>query len=205
MTATPPPRRKALASLAWLLLTSSVAPALLSPLPARAQGSQAPATLDEALAERRVKAAYLYRFAGYAQWPDGAFARADSPLVIGVWGNDELADDLQKLVADRVIEGRRIEVRKIRDGELGAPMHILFVGRQRTGRLADRAESAPPHGTLVVSESAGALRQGSVINFLLSDGQIRFELSLETAERYGLRLSSRLVAVAQNSPGKTVR
>lgn len=160
------------------------------------------ASSEEAVAERRVKAAYLYRFAGYAEWPEGVFAKPDSPLVIGVWGNDEMADDLARLVATRTVDGRHVEVRKLRDAEAAASVQVLFVARERTARFAETLAGAPLRGVLVVTEAPGALRQGSAINFLTVEGQIKFELSLEAAERRGLKLSSRLVAVSYNLAGK---
>ncbi|HSH92081.1 MAG TPA: YfiR family protein [Ramlibacter sp.] len=159
------------------------------------------ATAEEGLVERRVKAAYLYRFAGYVDWPEGAFARPDAALVIGIWGSDDLAEDLARLVADRTIEGRRIEVRKVRDGEAASPVHMLFVGRERAARFPDGLAGFRPASTLVVTDSAAGLKPGAMINFVMTNGQIRFEVSVETADRHGLKLSSRLVAVAQNSSG----
>lgn len=166
------------------------------PVPARAQD-----TLAEAVAERRIKAAYLYRFPGYVEWPDSAFSQPDSPLRIGVWGNDALADDLARLVAGRTVHGRPIEVRKLKDADAFAELHVLYVGRQRGARVADAINALPARGTLVVSSEAAALQQGSAINFLLVDGQVRFELSPEAAELRGLKLSSRLLAVSRNLSG----
>jgi len=162
----------------------------------------AAADSDDALAERRVKAAYLYRFASYVQWPDDAFAAAADPLVIGVWGHDEIAEDIAGLVAGRSVDGRRIEARRVRDGEALANLHILFVARARHSRVSQAIDQLPARGTLVVTEAAGALRQGSAINFVLVDGQVRFELAPDAAERRGLKLSSRLVAIAQAQAGR---
>lgn len=160
------------------------------------------ATVEEAIAERRVKAAYLHRFAGYVEWPEGAFAKPDSPLVVGVWGNDELADDLARLVSDRTVEGRRFEVRRLKDADPFGALHMLYVGRERTARLPEAIAGLRPAGTLVVTDSPGGLRPGAVLNFVMSNGQIRFEVSLDAAEKYNLKLSSRLVAVAQNAVGR---
>lgn len=160
------------------------------------------ASPEETIAERRVKAAYLYRFAGYTEWPDDVFARPDSALVIGVWGNDELADDLAKLVTARTVAGRRFEVRKIHDGDPLAGLHLLYVSRDHTARASEAVAASPLRGLLVVTDSPGALRQGGAVNFLATDGQIRFELSLEAAEKRGLKLSSRLAAVSTNLAGK---
>lgn len=153
---------------------------------------------EEAVAERRIKAAYLYRFAGYTEWPPAAFTRGDTPLVVGIWGNDDLADDLTGLVATRTIEGRRLEVRRVKDAGGLAGLHVLFIARDRGARLAEAMASPQLGMALVVTESPGALHQGSALNFLSIDGQIRFELSLEAAEKRGLKLSSRLVAVSNN-------
>jgi hypothetical protein len=155
-------------------------------------------TGEEAVVERRVKAAYLYRFAGYVEWPASAWPNPNSALVIGVWGNDELADDLTRLVANRTVDNRRIEVRRVTDLDSAAGTHMLFVGHDRMARLPDLLTATNVRSTLLVTESAGALRLGSAINFLIVDGQLRFELSLESAEQRGLKLSSRLVAVSNN-------
>lgn len=165
-------------------------------------GLAAPAD-DDAIAERRVKAAYLYRFAGYVEWPDGAFAKVDSPMTIGVWGNDDLADDLARLVAERTVDGRRFEVSKVKDVEGLTGLRMLFINKDRGGsRLLEMLGSGAARGMLIVTESPGAFKLGGAINFVNVDGQIRFELSLEAAEKRGLKLSSRLVAVSQNLSGK---
>jgi hypothetical protein len=75
---------------------------------------------------------------------------------------------------------------------------MLFVDHDRMARLPDLLAATNARSTLLVTESAGALRLGSAINFLIVDGQVRFELSLEAAEQHGLKLSSRLVAVSNN-------
>ncbi len=177
---------------AALLLVFQAAPAAAADTPA-----------DEALAERRIKAAYLYRFAGFTDWPPAAFANTDAPLTIGVWGNDELAEDLARLVATRTIEGRRLEVRRVRDADGLTGLQMLFISRERTARLAEALGSSHLGAALVVTESPGALGRGSALNFVTIEGQIRFELSLEAAEKRGLKLSSRLVAVSNNQQARS--
>src|SRR5688572_9880942 len=155
----------------------------------------APADSDSAAAERSIKAAFLYKFAGYVQWPDGAFARPDTPIVIAVIGEDRLADELVPLVAGRTVDGRPLAVRNQTD-EVPSGIHILFIGRAETGRL--RAIAAQMRPVLIVTESEGALAQGSVINFVVTGGRVRFEVSLDAAEKHRLKLSSRLLSVAQS-------
>jgi hypothetical protein len=148
------------------------------------------------IAESAVKAAFLYKFAGFVEWPPGTFTRPEQPLVIAVSGDDEVGSDLEQLVAGRTLEGRPVSVRKL--PEMGpAPVpHVLFLGSRREARLRDAIEAAPGP-VLVVTEQAGALRMGSVINFSTEAERLRFSVSLTSAEARKLKLSARLLAMAQ--------
>ena len=162
-------------------------------------GVGAPVQAQSAIAntqlERRVKAAFLYKFLGYADFPPGAFADAAAPLTIGVLGDDELAAELTRVVAGRGINNRSIAVRQLRESDVAQPLHLLFIGGNdpvRVGRLVRQATGA----ILVVTDCENGLQQGSVINFRIVDARVRFDVSLEAAERNGIKLSSRLLTVA---------
>ena len=146
--------------------------------------------------ERRVKAAFLYKFADFVEWPESALGRADSAFTIAVAGDDQVATELSELTARRTTSGRGVAVRRVRDVESLAGVHILFIGRAEAARLSQWLRAAQSRHILVVTETEGALTHGSVINFVLSDGRVRFEISLPSADRSGLVLSSRLLAVA---------
>jgi YfiR/HmsC-like len=150
--------------------------------------------------EHEVKAAFLFKFLSFVEWPAPSFARAGAPLVIGVLGADEVHFALQEIVPGRSAQGRPLEVRQLREGERPAGVHLLFVGRAAAAALP-RLPAQP--GLLVVSEVDGALEQGAMINFLRVDGRVRFEVAPDAAERRGLRISSRMLAVAQHvKPGR---
>jgi hypothetical protein len=159
------------------------------------------AQADSETLERRVKAAFLYKFADYVEWPEGTFAQADSPLTIAVVGDDQIAAELAELVSGRKIDGRALAVRRTREIEAVGDAQIVFIGRAFNARLAQAMRASPAKPALVVTEAEGALAQGSVINFVLVDGRVRFEVSLEAAEKKGLRVSSRLLTVAVNVRG----
>jgi hypothetical protein len=152
---------------------------------------------DPASLEQRVKAAFLYQFAGYVEWPSQAFAQADTPVTIAVMGAEALAGELKQLSAGRTVGGRPVAVKQVRPGESLAGIHILFIADSESGRVAQLAQPPKPRPMLTVTESAGALSQGSMINFIIVDRRVRFEVGLDSAEKSGLRLSSRLLAVAQ--------
>jgi hypothetical protein len=147
--------------------------------------------------EYRIKAAFLYKFGGYIEWPERAFARADSPIAIGVMGADALADELAEIVAGRNVNGRPVSVRKLRAGDSIAGLHVLFIGRSDSGRLPEILAAAKGRPLLTVTESEQALDLGSVINFVVVDDKVRFDVALVPAEQGSLKISARLLAVAR--------
>jgi hypothetical protein len=161
---------------------------------ALALGAGGAATAEEAL-EASVKAAYLYKFLSYVDWPHAAFASADAPQVIGVMGNDELLGELQRLVAGRVVNGHPLVATRIVPGDSVDLLHVLYIGRAARTGPALRSVAGRP--VLTVTDAPAALGEGSILNFLLVQGRVRFEASLPAAERAGLKLSARLLAVAE--------
>ncbi len=162
-----------------------------------AGGSRAEAPASESA----VKAAYLYKFGSFVEWPPGTIARVDESFVIGVAGDDAVASELEQLAAGRRVEGRPLVVRRVRDPQAPGTVHILFIAGTREARLREfmPAASAP---VLVVAEQEGALRLGASINFSAEGGRVRFSAAPGAAEARGLRLSSRLLAVAQSIEGR---
>ncbi|NEX59545.1 YfiR family protein [Noviherbaspirillum galbum] len=144
--------------------------------------------------EEKVKAAYLYRFISYVEWPPAAVPRSDEPYVVGVAGSDEVADELAAISSGRMVNGHPVLVRKLREDDTIAGMHVLFLGAgARPQALLRQAQQQP---ILIVTESEGALGQGSMINFRLVDDRLRFEIALAPAERAGLKFNSRMLGVA---------
>lgn len=163
-------------------------------LPASAGAQQA--------TEAGIKAAFLYKFAGYIEWPANAFAAPDAPFVIGVVGSEEVAAELDRLVPGRSINNRPVVVRRLREGESPKGAHLVFVGRGEPNVRAI-VRAAQQNGALVVTETERGLEAGSSINFVLVDDRIGFEVSLDAAERSGHRISSRMLAVARRVVGRS--
>jgi hypothetical protein len=149
---------------------------------------------EEAL-EASVKAAYLYKFLAYVDWPPPAFASADAPQVIGVMGSEEILAELQRLVAGRSLNGRPLLARRVAAGDAPEPLHVLYVGQGVRPAAALRAVAGRP--VLTVADAPGGLADGAVLNFVMVQGKVRFQASLPAAERAGLKLSARLLAVAE--------
>ena len=162
--------------------------------------ASAQSATDARLLERHIKAALLSQFAELVTWPQAALGEGATPIHIAVWGADQLADDLGKLAAGRSAAGHPIRVRRHREGEPISGIQILFVGGPATAGATELIRTVSQQPVLIVTESEGALAHGSVINFAMVEGKVRFEISTAAAEQRGLKLSPRLVAVALKKP-----
>jgi hypothetical protein len=157
-----------------------------------AAGGQ-PASIPAQNLERSVKAAYLFKFLGYVEFP--AAGENGGPLVVGVLGADDVAAELTRITAGKMVNGRPVAVRSVREGETLAGLQMLFVGAE-AAVLPKVLRSAAQNGVLGVTEDENGLQQGAVINFRIVEDRVRFEVSLPAAERSNLKLSSRLLSVA---------
>jgi YfiR/HmsC-like len=158
---------------------------------------------DASTLERNVKAAFLYKFTAYVEWPAAAFAAPDSPIVIGVAGDDALAAELGRITANRQVAGRPLTVRRVADSDNLGGLHMLYLGHGETARIPQFVRALQSRPTLLVTEAEGARAQGSIISFVVVDGRVRFNIANDEAEKRGLKLSSRLLQVAQNLQGVT--
>jgi hypothetical protein len=147
--------------------------------------------------EVQVKAAFLYKFGDFVEWPADAFAGPDGVFVIGVLGADGMADELEKVVTGRTVQERAVVVRRLRRGEALGRLHVLFVGQAEAARLPELASAAQGQPVLLVSDSDNATARGSMINFVSVEGRVRFDVALPSAERGKLKISARLLSVAR--------
>lgn len=151
--------------------------------------------------EAAVKAAFLFRFAAFVTWPEGAEAR-DS-IQFAIVGDAEIAEELRRRLPGRSVAGRAAVVREHARLEDAGGAHVLYVGRGQVRRLRQVAPRLD--GALTVTDDPGGLAAGAVINFLREGDRVRFEVSLDAAERAGLRLRAGLLSVAARVEGHVER
>jgi hypothetical protein len=140
-----------------------------------------------------VKAAYLFRFAQYVEWPD---APADAPFVIAVSGAEDVAAHLERLLPGMTVNNRRVVVRRVTRVQELDGVNILYISAQaftRTRALRSRAIQKP---ILLVTEVEDGIDGGGIINFIEVNRNLRFEISLNAADRSGLKINSALLSVA---------
>jgi TonB family protein len=155
---------------------------------------------SEGASEYAVKAAYLYNFAKSAQWPDQSLS-ANAPLTIGVvGGDDEFVDTLVKTVAGRTAGAHPIAAKRVDLAEELDLCHLVFF-RASAGHKRIQAAISDLHssGVLLVGEDAEFLRQGGMINLVLKNGTVHFEIDRTALDGAGIKLGPALLALA--SPG----
>lgn len=148
-----------------------------------------------------VKAAFLYKFGSFVEWPPAAFRTPADPLVIGVFGDEALAAELEQITLGRNIDGHPILVRRVRDVDDLGTLHILFAGGPREGRARELIAAARG-AVLTVADGPGSGRSMPVLHFTEDQGRVRFNASLPAAAERGLKLSAKLLAVAQDVDGR---
>ena len=152
--------------------------------------------------EDEVKAAFIYRFGSFVEWPPTAVTTAARPFVIAVAGADAIAGHLADITAQRTIDGRPVVVRRVSRGDGFDAPDILFVGRDARRFLPSLVESLAGGATLVVSEFEDGIEHGSMIDLVVVDERVRFDVAPAVAEARGLKVSSRVLAIARRvAPG----
>lgn len=192
VAALPNPPRAKRARLARIVLLAAAAVASCCGLAAPAF---AQTTVVEA-SERSVKAAFVFKFTQYIDWPADAVADG-APFTIGVLGSGAYVDELLRMTEDRRVSERFIRVRRVDDEDSVDDLQVLFIAGDQRGKLDDLLSPARGRPILTVTESDGALADGSIINFTRMGDRVRFEVSLPAAETNRLKLNSRLLSVAQ--------
>lgn len=152
-----------------------------------------------------IKAAFLYKFCLYVEWPSDAFNDPESPITLGVAGPDVVFEELSAAVKDRMISNRRLEVHRINQSSDVANMHLLFVARSEVPLLRNVVTKLKNAPLLLVTEVDDGLDEGAGINFIVKDNKVRFDVALDTTTRQGLHLSAQLLKVARNVRGEHSR
>lgn len=145
---------------------------------------------DESL-EYQVKAAFLFNFLKFVEWPAAA---PDKPWVIGVLGHDPFGAVLDETVRGKTVKGRTVQIRRYpRSGEV-KDCDILFIGRAEFERMVSAAQPVPSQaGLLTVGEAPGFRKSGGAVNLYLEDNRVHFRIQASAATAAGLRVNVQLL------------
>lgn len=142
------------------------------------------------------RAAYLYNFLSYIEWPSRAFALVETPLVIGVINAETVAAELLLSTVGRNVNNRPVAIRRLHSAENLEGVHLLYIGPGEAEQVESVIRQVPQRWTVTVTDE----QPSGVISFRHVEGRLRFEVSTTGAERGDFKLSSRLMSVAIVQP-----
>src|ERR1700722_5127277 len=143
--------------------------------------------------ESQVKAAFLFHFAEFVDWPAGALGNAGDPFLICVVGEDPFHGDLETTIQGKLIATRTVRVRHVKQMQETQTCHVLFIGKNEFKDVSSLAATLRNKPVLTVGESENFLQSGGIIRFCMEDRKVRFEVNQEAAEAANLKISSRLL------------
>jgi hypothetical protein len=147
--------------------------------------------------EYQVKAAFLYNFAKFIEWPPSSFSDASAPLQICIFGRDPFGEGLRNITSNKTINGRKIEIDTVVDLQHARSCHILFIASSVTMPVKDIVEGLRGASVLTVGDTKGFAEQGGMINFVLENDRVQFEVNRKAADGAALKISSKLLSVAK--------
>ena len=165
-----------------------------------ALGASAQALDSSDSSEYLIKAGFIYNFAKLVGWPQGAFAQPDSPIVIGILGTDPFGSIIDHILADKQIDSRRFVIKRLKWGMDLKGCDILFIGASEAVHLEEVIRSVKGSPILTIGETPGFAKRGCIINLVVEDNKVRFEVNLDAAKQADLNISSRLLALARIVP-----
>ena len=149
-------------------------------------------------AEYEIKAAFLYNFIKFTEWPAQALGKQEEPFVIGVLGRDPFGAALDKLIEGETIHSKSIVARRFpRMDEAAANSHVLFISSSEESQLPTILRLVDRQGVLTVSEIESFAQRGGVINLKKENNKIVFEINIEAAKRAGLTMNAQLLKLAK--------
>lgn len=147
--------------------------------------------------EYPLKAVFLLNFAQFTDWPTNAFAASDSPLVIGVLGDDPFGALLDDAVRGETMNGRKFVVERYRRVEDIKTCHILFISQSEIKRLDKTVENLKGKPILTVSEIDGSAYRGVCVRFITENNKIHLRINTDALQAAKLTMSSKLLRVAE--------
>jgi hypothetical protein len=178
-----------LAALAFLVCASLFCRELVLPV------QSAPA------AEYQVKAVFLFNFAQFVDWPASAFPQSQTPLVIGVLGQDPFGPYLDETVRGERVNNRPLTVRRYRRVEEIQTCHVLFISGSEADRMDQILASLKYRKILTVADAEGAAGARVMIRFVNQQNKIRLRINAEASRAANLTISSKLLRLGGSAGG----
>jgi hypothetical protein len=146
---------------------------------------------------REIKADMLFNIARFIRWPESSFEKTEGQLVFTILGDDPLAEALAASLSTKTVNGHPVFVRVVRRVQDAAGSQILYIASSESNRMAEVLRSVEGSPSLTVADSSGFVGLGGMVDFTDVNARIRFEINQARAERAGLKISAKLLALAR--------
>ncbi|MCI0415820.1 YfiR family protein [bacterium] len=153
--------------------------------------------LPQSPTEYQVKAAFLYYFAKFIEWPHGIFPAESTPIFIGILGEDPFELELDETIRGKTANGRELFVKRSEELSELKNCHILFISSAEKERIPYILDSLRGLSILTVSETDNFIEEGGIVNFVIIQNRVQFEINLQAATGAKLKISSKLLNVAR--------
>jgi hypothetical protein len=177
---------KALGAAAVAVLVTG-APSLNVPRPAYAQSTQR---------EYQIKAAFVYNFVKFVDWPAAVLPVTSDTISVCVLGDEAFVEGFDTL-KDKTVKGKKLAVRHLEQVKGADGCHVLFIGSSEEKRAPQVLQTLQSASVLTVGEMDRFPQLGGIINFVVEQNKLRFEINVNSAERARLKLSSQLLSLAK--------
>lgn len=147
--------------------------------------------------EHEVKAAFLINFAKFVEWPTNTFANSETPIRIGIMGEDALAEALTRMIQKQTAQGRRLEVRRGMTADESAQCQMIYFSKGSSPDWKFQLSELRGKPILTVGDLDDFAASGGVIGFNLVNKAVRFDINTSAAAMQQLQISSKLLAVAR--------
>ena len=151
---------------------------------------------DSLTGEYQLKAAFLFNFAKFVEWPPSAFSTDKAPITLCIAGGDPFGNTLDALISGKRIDNRNIAARRTKSVGDMADCHVVFVDGSEDRHLPEIVDRLKGGATLIVGESPDFAERGGEIQFYLHSGKIRFSINVDAVQRARLTISAKLLALA---------
>jgi hypothetical protein len=155
------------------------------------------AAAEESPTEYEVKAAYLYNFAKFVEWPKAVLPNASKEIVIGILGEDPFGKDIETVIGDKTVGDNKIVIKRSKEVDELKSSHILFISKSEKGRIVEILDSLKENPTLTVGDTEGFAETGGMVGFYFADKKIRFEVNNDVVKKAKLEISSKLLNLAR--------
>ena len=151
---------------------------------------------DPSPGEYVVKAAFLYNFAKFVEWPEQAFSDDNSPIILGILGEDPFREAIET-IRGKAVRRRRLLVKKAARVEDLKGCHMIFISSSEKYKLPQVLKLLDGNNVLTIGDMEDFAKKGGIVNFIKDGNKVRFEINIDSAKAAGLKISSKLLKLAK--------